>query len=89
MHICDRPGCINPKHLKIGTQKDNMADAAKKGRMAFGVRSGKAKLNPKIVRAMRRLSECGTTRSAIAKKFNSSETNVLAVISRKTWRRVL
>lgn len=32
LHECDNPPCVNPKHLKIGTQKENMEDASKKGR---------------------------------------------------------
>ena len=32
-HTCDNPGCCNADHVFPGTQKDNMADAAQKGRM--------------------------------------------------------
>lgn len=31
-HSCDNPPCINPAHLFIGTQKENMQDCLKKGR---------------------------------------------------------
>lgn len=33
MHTCDNPPCCNPRHLRVGTQQDNIADATAKGRM--------------------------------------------------------
>lgn len=32
LHSCDNPACINPAHLRIGTQIDNMADMASRDR---------------------------------------------------------
>lgn len=32
LHKCDVPACINPEHLYIGTQLDNIRDRTKRGR---------------------------------------------------------
>lgn len=40
LHACDIPACVRPEHLFIGTQKDNIADARRKGRLAIGKRNG-------------------------------------------------
>lgn len=44
LHSCDVPSCINPKHLRPGTQKENASDALSRGRTARGSRLPQTKL---------------------------------------------
>ncbi len=39
-HRCDRPSCVQPNHLFVGTDADNVADMVAKGRQAAGNRHG-------------------------------------------------
>jgi len=45
-HTCDTPSCVNPFHLFVGTQGQNVRDAVAKGRMP--VRRGDAHPNAKL-----------------------------------------
>jgi hypothetical protein len=56
MHTCDNPQCVNPAHLRLGTQRDNMRDSAAKGRTGK-VKPGLRKITIEGVREIRESSE--------------------------------
>lgn len=48
MHTCDNRKCVNPAHLKLGTQKDNVKDMNVKGRRVDAQLKGERHVNAKF-----------------------------------------
>jgi hypothetical protein len=81
-HSCDNRMCINPSHLWLGTQADNMRDMTLKGRRrgtfqigynAKGEKNGQAKLTKAIVLKIINSSFC---QKDIALKYKISQSHV-------------
>jgi hypothetical protein len=65
MHLCDNPACVNPDHLTLGTQADNVKDMHNKGRYV----KPKSKLSELDIEEIRKP---GMSLSQLAKKYNIS-----------------
>ena len=81
LHRCDVPSCVNPNHLFLGTQKDNMADCVKKGRIMSGERHGRAKLTDKQIERMWWMRSLGFTHEQIGTVMGISLSYAHAVLT--------
>lgn len=89
-HKCHNRSCINPDHLYIGTQKENMKDMYDAGRdvKKKGSENGASKLDESKVRIIKNMLSSGNKISAISKKFGVSESCIRFIKQDKTWRHV-
>lgn len=74
-HTCDVRHCVNPKHLWLGTNRDNIIDAAKKGRIKG------QKLMSKDILKIRDLGKDGMIHREIAEKFDVSRTLITRILN--------
>lgn len=86
-HICDNPCCYNIEHLTVGTQKDNMQDASKRGRVnktikARGESQGLAKPTNELVSYIKE-SPLGST--TLGRELGVNKSTIQRVRSGKTW----
>lgn len=85
LHKCDTPACVNPDHLFVGTQAENMADKARKGRSAKGARNGSAKLTPDDVCEIRRRLTEGEPQRKIAASYGVSQYAISCISRNAHW----
>jgi hypothetical protein len=92
-HRCDNPPCVNPDHLFVGSQQENLLDMFAKARnskppVRYGEANNKAKLTEQDVIKIRQLYDHGLSSRKIAKLFFVDKSTILAIINRKIWRNV-
>jgi hypothetical protein len=87
-HKCDNRKCVNPDHLEVGTQIENLNDAYERKRNAYGERHGNAKISVENAEWIK--SNAGKiSQSEMGRTLNLHQTTVWAVINEKTWKRAL
>lgn len=96
-HRCDNPACVNPGHLFLGTNHDNVMDRVAKGRSvvseafvrtsAPGERNRHAKLTEADVLRIRSLRGSHSTRQLMA-MYGVTKTAINKIVNRTAWRHI-
>lgn len=87
-HHCDNPGCVKPSHLFVGTQSDNLKDAASKGRIPQGTIHWNSRLVENDIHEIRRLHSLGVSQPLLAKMWKICQPQVSKIVYRVQWRNI-
>lgn len=78
-HKCDVRSCVNPAHLELGSQRDNIMDAVKRGQH-------KHKLSVEDVQS---IYLDGRVQRVIADEYGVTQTQIWRIKRRRTWKHIL
>lgn len=89
MHTCDNPRCVNPQHLRVGTQRDNVRDMHDKGRAPEtnlrGDRHGSTRVSDTDVATIRALWKAraanNVTQEKLAKRYGVSQAQISRIVN--------
>lgn len=91
MHTCDNPRCVNPHHLRVATQRDNVLDMHRKGRghnvVLRGDQHGSTKIKDADVEALRaawdQRHKTGVTQTQLAERYGVTQAQVSRIVNKK------
>lgn len=85
LHKCDNKWCVNPDHLFLGTQQDNIDDMINKGRDKFKrEQNGRALLTEQQVGEIKSLLGVHS-QEQIAKLYNVTRSTISAISTGRNW----
>ena len=84
-HKCDVPWCVNPDHLELGTDAENMRDRDVRKRTAVGKRNGKSKLTPEQAAEIKIGISTGKTDRWLSNIYGVAHGTIYAIRHGRTW----
>jgi len=85
LHSCDNRRCVNPDHLRTGTQLENMADMASRDRGTSGGKNRHAKLHEDQICEIHFSTK---THAQLAIEYGISQSQISDIKNLKAWRHV-
>jgi len=86
-HHCDNPSCVNPNHLFLGTNQDNVNDKTNKNRN--GAPKGELHHNSKLTEEnIKFIRNSQLSHRQLALLFNTPKSNITSIKNYKSWKHI-
>lgn len=87
-HSCDNPQCFNPRHLLLGTPKDNTWDSVERRRNNHGERHHFTPFTEQDIRRIRDLHATGRSIRSLSREFSVARNAIANIVHRRSWKHV-
>lgn len=84
-HKCDNPKCVNPAHLWLGTDQENLKDRDQKERQARGITQGLSVLTEEQVQE---IIASGDSHQNLANQYGVTGANISYIKRGETWKHI-
>lgn len=81
-HTCDNPACVNPEHLFLGSQADNLNDMRAKGRSR---KTGWRLDSNRAAEIRNRYKRGGITQATLAEEYGVTRATISRLLNGKSW----
>lgn len=90
LHSCDTPACVNPAHLFLGTNQENVDDKVEKGRQhrPKGSLHGESKLTESDIPIIFKMAKNGSSPKSISVYFGVDRALIARILDRSAWKHV-
>ena len=85
-HACDNRSCVNPRHLLVGSQKDNIHDCINKGRFLHGTKHPNCKFTDEDIARIKGLYEQGLSQRRIGALFGVRQQTIQRIVTGRRHR---
>ena len=90
LHSCDNPGCVNPEHLHLGTQKDNARERSERKRSGDirGEKNGRSKLTQQQVLEIIEKYKSGWIQCDLAQEYGVNQGRISSIVTKRSWKHI-